>query len=367
MTLSEIPHSRQSSFQRKLQRLRRALSEQAQPGIILRLQRNVTWLTGMRTYVNFASDESIVSLIVTPVRVYAIAASNEVERLRDEEARGLDLHWCEFAWNDPSQREHLINTIHDGQPFTDDHAFAPTLFHLRTSLDEEEQRDLKDLARKTTTIIESLLLRVKPGIPEQKVAGLLSEGLLGSGIEPMVLLVGGDARAEQRPHPLPTPLPIQRMALVAVSVRRRGLFVSVTRYVSFERLTPQERHCFRNVSAIAASLLAASIPGASFAELWTHVIQEYERLGMTNGWQRHHQGGLTGYMPRELLLLPGATYTLAPGNAIAYNPSFGPWKSEDTAIVTADGPEIITLSNRWPTIPFEFMGKTVKRPDILVN
>jgi hypothetical protein len=40
-------------------------------------------------------------------------------------------------------------------------------------------------------------------------------------------------------------------------------------------------------------------------------------------------------------------------------------KSEDTVLLTASGPEIITAMEQWPTIPIETDAGVIARPAIL--
>ena len=47
----------------------------------------------------------------------------------------------------------------------------------------------------------------------------------------------------------------------------------------------------------------------------------------------HHQGGVTGYAPREVKVVPGMTMSLRRNMALAWNPSVTGSKSEDTIII----------------------------------
>jgi hypothetical protein len=65
--------------------------------------------------------------------------------------------------------------------------------------------------------------------------------------------------------------------------------------------------------------------------------------GFPGEWHRHHQGGLTGYGGREVFGMPHEPTRTPPSAAVAWSPSItGGAKSEDTALLTADGPEVAT-------------------------
>jgi hypothetical protein len=69
----------------------------------------------------------------------------------------------------------------------------------------------------------------------------------------------------------------------------------------------------------------------------------YEAHGFPDEWRYHHQGGLTGYRGREVFAVPGEPTPLPSSCAVAWNPSItGGAKSEDTALVSDDGVEIVT-------------------------
>jgi hypothetical protein len=58
--------------------------------------------------------------------------------------------------------------------------------------------------------------------------------------------------------------------------------------------------------------------------------------GSADEWRRHHQGGPTGYEPRDYLATAGSTAFVEERQAFAWNPSVPQLKCEDT-------------TGRWPT------------------
>lgn len=336
-------------FQHKLDRLKQALSSSDHEAIVLRQHANVSWLTGIRTHVSFGAESSIVTIVVTPTVVHAIAGSNEARRLREEEAPNLDLNWLEFPWSRPGDRESLIAQV-GSDDTTDEQTTAPLLLALRTQLCVEELDRMDMLGWDATHVTESVARSITPGTTEYEVAGHLAQQLLAIGIEPMVLLVAADDRTMLRPHPLPTHLPIWRLAMIAVCVRRGGLYVSLTRYITFCPLSDTEAATYQDVSELFTLLQRESRPGVRLRELWKRLTEAYTARDMPHGWERHHQGGISGYAPREVLLAPDASHTACLNSVVAYNPSHGLWKSEDTGIITATGVKLITQSQTWPTV-----------------
>jgi Xaa-Pro dipeptidase len=158
-----------------------------------------------------------------------------------------------------------------------------------------------------------------------------------------VNLVGGERRQPVHRHPLPISAPLGRHALLAITVERDGLHVSLTRIVSFGRPPERLKELVQASAEVDAAVIAASQPGRTHGELLDAIAEAYAREGFPEEWRRHHQGGLTGYKGREVFAVPGEPTPVPPVGAVAWNPSItGGGKSEDTVLVTAEGHEVLT-------------------------
>ena len=79
----------------------------------------------------------------------------------------------------------------------------------------------------------------------------------------------------------------------------------------------------------------------------------------------HHQGGLAGYTPREVIATPNTGDEVTYGQVYAWNPSIAGVKSEDTILVGEQQNEVLTAIPRWPVTKVNLRGQTVERPGIL--
>ena len=141
----------------------------------------------------------------------------------------------------------------------------------------------------------------------------------------------------------PTEAPLGRHALIAVTAERDGLYVSMTRLVSFGPPPEELERLTAATAEIDAAFLAASRPGTTLGEVFAAGAEGYAAQGFPEEWRRHHQGGLTGYRGREVFATPGEPTPIPAAAALAWNPSIGGGaKSEDTILVTAAGAEVIT-------------------------
>ena len=98
---------------------------------------------------------------------------------------------------------------------------------------------------------------------------------------------------------------------------------------------------------------AERFPAEAMGEVFALIEDAYSARGLPDEWRRHHQGGLIGYLGREVFATPGDPTPIPGSAAVAWNPSItGGAKSEDTALVSQQGVEVITRT--WELPEFEF-------------
>jgi len=298
-------------------------------------------------------------------RPVATGTSPYAVRVTDTEARVLfqdiessrvvaDERWEElgyepaaYPWHEPAP---------NGLP-------RPDLSALRRSLVPEELERYRVAGRDARDAFVECLDRLRPESRELDATGELAGRLHARGFSTPVLLAGGETRAPVHRHPLPTAAPLGRFALLAVTAERDGLHVSMTRVVSFGPAPDDLRARVSAAAEVDAAVLAASRPGATLGELFDVLASVYAELGLPEEWRRHHQGGLTGYAGREIFATPGELAILPFACAVAWNPSVsGGGKSEDTALVTGDGVEVVT---RTPELPELTTAAGIARPAIV--
>jgi Xaa-Pro aminopeptidase len=240
----------------------------------------------------------------------------------------------------------------------------PQLAELRRSLAPEELDRYRaagaDIAGSFIDVVDGL----RPEQREYEVAGELARRLAALGFTTPVVLVGGEQRAPFFRHPLPTDGQLGRFALLAVTAERDGLHISMTRVVSFGTPPGHLVAAMRIAAEVDGAVLAASRPGRTLGELFAVLQTAYARAGVPDEWRDHHQGGIAGYLGREAFATPGDPTELPPACAVAWNPSAaGGGKSEDTALVTADGIEIVT---RTPELGEVETGSGIDRAAVVI-
>ena len=220
---------------------------------------------------------------------------------------------------------------------------------LRLALGAEEVERYRSAGAAVAAALVDTLQMLSPEQTEYAAVGELGGRLHEQGFTTPVLLAGGEARAPVHRHPLPTLARLGRFALLAVTAERDGLYVSMTRIVSFGPPPDALERVVRAAAEVDARVLVESRPGRTLGELFGVLSLAYEEQGFPEEWRKHHQGGLTGYAGREVFATPADGTVLPDVCAVAWNPSVtGGGKSEDTALVTHAGVEVLT---RTPALP----------------
>jgi len=157
--------------------------------------------------------------------------------------------------------------------------------------------------------------------------------------------------------------------MLSVCARKWGLIVSMTRFVQFYPITSEERRRQEAVTAVAAAMIANTIPGLPAVAAYQAGIDVYQQRGFPAEPHLHHQGGAIGYLAREYRVNPSTTARVVENQAFAWNPSITGTKCEDTFLVS-DGAgracELFTTAQDYPTIEHSVNGIAYRLPDILV-
>ncbi len=224
----------------------------------------------------------------------------------------------------------------------------------RLPLSPPERDDLRDLGRGAAAAVETALREWQPGEPDRAIAARIAAGVEAAGADAPCLLVGGDERLAAFRHPVADGSRPRRTVMAVLVARRDGLHVALTRHAA-TAVDPDLRRGLAACRAIHRGVLAACRPGAAFGDALQALADGYAVAGAPGEWRAHYQGGPIGFGQREFEIAPCQTDSpwwrapIATGVAVAWNPSLpGGAKDEDTYLVGADGPELVTATGEWP-------------------
>ncbi len=354
----------------KEKRVKALMEEKKLDALLMERTSSFAWYTaGAATFVSIAAEKGVGSLLITPEKKYVITNNIEALRLSDEE--GLRKQGYEFAVGNWWEPRKAVVQLTEGMKLGADGPYpgavdvGADLARLRFRLLPEEIERFRQLGKWCGEAIQAAARRVKPGMTEFQIAGILAEESFARGCTPVVNLIAVDDRVFSYRHPIPTGKEMERFAMLVLCGRRWGLIASVTRLVHFGPLSAELQKKQWATAAVDATFIAATRPGARVADIFQRAIEAYAQQGYPDEWQLHHQGGLAGYEGREYFATPSSEEVVYGNQAFAWNPSITGTKSEDTIIVGPEENEIITAVGHWPMLSIKVDGQTIERPAIL--
>ena len=327
-----------------LRKLRVWMEERGFPRFVVVRPENFAWLTGGGDN-TVVAGEGVAWLEVKEDKVILHTSRIEEARLLEEEGIEADqvITWPWYARPAP------------GAPNDLEYDLTP----LRLVLSQGEQGRFRRLGHDAAQALGEAVRAAKPHWTERELAGAIGEEALARGIQPLVLLVAGEKRIFKYRHPLPQDRPLGRLCMGVLCGRREGLVADLTRIRSWGH--PEAEGLYQKVLQVEAAALDATQPEATLGEVLAAIQRAYREIGRLAAFEEHHQGGLAGYRPREVLATPGNSTRIRAGMAVAWNPSLPGAKVEDTFLVAEAGLENLTVDPNWPTV--EVAGRL--RPAIL--
>jgi Xaa-Pro aminopeptidase len=360
----------------KQQRLETFLERHEFDGVLLQHRANFAWITnGRDNHVPGNTPEGVAAILATADKRLCVTSEIEAPRMAQEELPGTGIEIVSVPWYDrKAQAVKLIELIAGRRIAADHDALGlglpplPREFaELRWSLTDEEASRYRDGGKRLSAAVEATCREMDFGASEHEIAGLLDYHVRRSGCTPTVTLVAADDRVSSFRHPIPTKKTVEHYAMLVSCAAYRGLISCVTRFVCFRPMVELEDR-LQSLAHIDAAINLSTKPGRTLGELIFILQQAYAEQGFDGEWKKHHQGGSTGYLNREVIAYPGSDTKVRTQQAFAWNPSIPGAKSEDTILCTNEGIDILTAcSDEWPTVIGRFNGQELARASILVK
>lgn len=330
----------------------RALLDDTADAIVLTQPEVLAWyLEGARVTIALGGPP-IVAVRVTSDDETVYCFDNEHWRMVTEELP-RDVNVESVAWFESLERAAGVGAA--GTVTDREHAAA--LRDARRVLLPHERDRYQQLCIDTATLLTDVLSTARPEHTERAVAAQLAGAVVGIGADPLVTLVAGEPRIPHR-HPVPTGGVIGHRAMAVICARRHGMIANVSRWIRFGDPTPEEHDAERRILDVEAAAFAATRPGRSLGDVLADIASAYSTAGFdTHEWQRHHQGGPTGYLGRDPRATPGGSEIVVAGQAFAWNPTGPGAKVEDTVVIDDDGVHVLSVDPRWPTVEVDGLAR----------
>lgn len=319
-----------------LERLLAWMEDHAFPSFFLSRPENFAWLTGGANN-TVIINEGVAWLEIRKGKIVLHTSRIEAQRLKDEETTDIS-DIVVYPW-------HQIPRL----PSPNDYEYDLT--PLRILLSPKEQDVFRELGKDIAKALTKVIQNAKPSWTERELAGALAEELYARGVIPLVLLVAGEERIFKYRHPLPKDRRLGQLFMAVVCGCRQGLVANLTRMRTWGH--PEAQELYKKVLAVEAAALNATQPGEPIRQVLLEIQEAYRRVGFPQAFEEHHQGGIAGYRPREIVATPDNPMRLEVGMAVAWNPSLPGAKVEDTFLVTEKGLENLTVDPDWPMVEVE--------------
>lgn len=363
--------SRRKEFAEKTSKLRAHMDQLGLDGLLLTQQSSVSWLTaGAETLIVLASVDASGPLLVTRDVVHLICPNIEAPRLLEEELAGLDIIDDHFPWHEEEQAQaaRIGKIIGQRQWAKDtDPQVAARLVECFSVLSEAEHERYRWVGERSEEAIRAACRKVRPGMTEFEIAGILSAEAHRREIWPVLTLVAADDRLRKHRHPIATSNRLGHCVMLVLCARKWGLIANLSRLVHFGPMPEDLKHRHRAVCVVDATFIHETRPGISYGEIFRKAQAAYAEQGFADEWELHHQGGPSGYLGRIFKATPDSTELVQAGQSVAWNPSIAGTKSEDTILVHDTHNEFITKAREWPMLEVEVGGVKYERCDILVR
>lgn len=362
----------------RIDKVRSLMKDQAVDGVLLRKRRSFSWLTGGKAnHIVHTTELGVADLLILDEKVYCITTKMEAARIRQEELSGSGFEFITPEWYEGHGQ--AIAELCAGKRIACDVSpaeiaglangadFSKQIAELSYVLGEQEIERYRWLSQTAAKAVESTCREIAQGMTEFEIQAHLAAKVMKEGMNPQVILVATDERIFNYRHPIPTDKKLRSYAMLVLCAEKWGLVTNVTRLVSFVPLSAELAENKQKLAQIDLEMNLATRPGAAVKDILQKGISMYAEAGFPDDWRLLHQGGATGFAPREFLALPDSQQPVLLHQAYAWNPAIKGVKSEDTILVKENGNEFLTHTGEWEYIKIERNGQIYQRPDILLR
>ena len=336
-----------SEFKERISKLRELADKHGLESIVLRRNPNLAWAIGGRVHVPLTLDLACFDLIITKEKTIAVTNKIEAPRLIAEEfpaeVEVMAIDW----WEGRDAKLPNGEKIGSDQPGGSRIDLSIEVEKLRQSLSESEVVRFRKVCADSAVALGEAIKLTTSVDREIDVTARIASALWQLNLELVFIGVAGESRVKKFRHPLPTEAAIGNRVVASICARRKGMIASVTRIASFE----DNIDSYVQILNVEAALFEKTIVGAKFADPINAAIKAYPEFGFDElEWQKHHQGGPTGFAPRDWPANSNSAQLILKNQPIAWNPTGNGWKAEDTILATSTGVELLSVDPAWPTI-----------------
>jgi Xaa-Pro aminopeptidase len=210
---------------------------------------------------------------------------------------------------------------------------------------------LRFAARATEDAIHRGIDRAGAGSTERDIAAVIAASMAGAGLEPkFVVVTSGERSALADAYPTDRPWNPGELLRFDVGGIYHGYWSDLGRTAVLGEPDAQQAELYEAVLAAEDEQLALIAPGVPASRVFDVAIERVRDAGVR--YRRHHAGHCIGLSPYEPpIVSPGVETLLEQDMTMCVEPPYyrlgwGGMMVEDTIVVTADGCERLSVSDR---------------------
>jgi len=368
-TRADTVSDRRADIDAKMAKVSELLQQVGCEGLLLLEPANFAWLTSGAMWRGLNDPSAEPAAYGNGEHRWIIASNVDSQRLFDEEVDGLGFQLKEWPWH--WGRDQFLADLCHNRKVACDRAVngvvnvADPMRRLRRQLTAYEQACQLALGQTVSHALEATCRTLSPGESEREIAGHISHRLLHRGVLPLHVGVAVDGRSRLYRRFGFTSALLEHYAVLTVTARKYGMYVTASRSVCFGELPAEFRQDHNAACRVSACYLASTGPDAVPREVLLTGRRIYLISGYEHEWQLAPQGHLTGRSPIEMSLTPHTEELFQAGWSVTWNASAGAANSCDTFLITDEGARLATPTEYWPLKRIRILGAEFVRPDVL--
>jgi Xaa-Pro aminopeptidase len=368
-TQADAVSDRRLDIDAKTARVAKLMQEVGCEGLLLLDPANFAWLTSGAMSRGLADPSAEPVGYCNGEHRWIIASNIDAQRIFDEEVDGLGFQLKEWPWH--WGRDQFLSDLCANRKVACDRPVQGVVHvgeqirQLRRRLSVYEEACQLNLGQTVAHALEATCRTLSQGETEREIAGHLSHRLMHRGILPLHVGVAVDGRSGLYRRFGFTSTALEHYAVLTVTARKYGVYVTASRSVCFGEPPPEFRQDHNAVCRVSASYLAATWPEAVPREILLAGRRIYLISGYEHEWQLAPQGYVTGRAPVEIALTPQTEELFQDGWSVTWTASAGAANSSDTFLITEQGPKLVTATEVWPLKRIRIQGAEFVRPDVL--